>query len=186
MTTATTSEAGMTISSSDQRPDKTISGIWQLDPRRSNVEFRAAHFWGLMTVKGHFDGCHGRLDLSASPAIELTIDAASLQTGNGKRDRHLRSADFFDIDNHPQVHFLSESVAPQGDTLKVHGSLSAAGRAIPIELDAQVRQLGSDLEIEASTTAPHRELGMTYSPLGMIGAESQLRVRAHLTRAGQP
>jgi polyisoprenoid-binding protein YceI len=82
---------------------ETISGSWQLDPGRSRVEFRARHFWGLMTVTGHFDEFHGRLDLSEDPAIKLTIEAASLQTGHRKRDEHLRSRDFFDADKHPRV-----------------------------------------------------------------------------------
>jgi polyisoprenoid-binding protein YceI len=164
------------------RSGEPISGGWQLDPRRSSVEFRARHVWGLASVKGHFDGCHGQLDLSANPAIELTIDAASVQTGNRKRDRHLRSADFFDAENHPRVRFVSDSVDVQGDRLKVRGRLSARDRSIPLELDARVRDVDGELEIEAAATAPHRELGMTFSPLGMIPPHSELSVKAHLIR----
>ena len=170
----------MTITNPNHHSSETIIGSWQLDPQRSSVEFRAGHFWGLATVKGHFDDYHGHLDLSTSPAIELTIDPASVQTGNRKRDRHLRSADFFDADNHPRVLFVSDSVDLHGDTLKVRGQLSARDRSIPLELDAQVRQVDGELEIEAATTAPHRELGMTFSPLGMIRPRSELIVRAHL------
>lgn len=170
----------MSITNSRHRRNETIKGSWQLDPQRSTVEFRAKHFWGLATIKGHFDHYDGRLDLSAEPAIELTIDAASVRTANAKRDRHLRSADFFDVENHPQVQFVSDSVEPQGDSLKVRGRLSAGGQSIPVELQAHLRHIDGDLEIEASTTAPHRELGMTYSPLGMIHPCSELLVRAHL------
>ena len=70
---------------SNRRSHETLDGRWQLDPRRSSVEFRAEHIWDLATVKGHFDDYQGRLDLSADPAIELTIDAESIQTGNAKR-----------------------------------------------------------------------------------------------------
>src|SRR5215467_3171370 len=103
--------------SSDDHFAEPLRGRWQLDPRRSSVEFRAGHFWGLLTVKGHFDDYCGDLDLSADPAIELTIDASTIQTGNAKRDRHLRSADFFDVERHPRVQFLSDSVGLHGDTL---------------------------------------------------------------------
>jgi polyisoprenoid-binding protein YceI len=163
-----------------------ISGSWRLDPQRSSAEFRVGHVWGLVTVKGHFDDYHGRLDLSANPAIELTIDSASVQTRNRKRDRHLRSTDFFDAENHPRVQFLSDSVDLQGDTLKVRGRLSARGRSIPVELEAQVRQVDGELDIEAATTAPHRELGMTWSPLGMIPPRSELFVKAHLVPNTDP
>jgi len=157
-----------------------MNGEWQLDPHRSSIEFRVRLFWGLGTVKGEFDDFDGQLDLGANPAIELTIDAASLQTGNRRRDRHLRSTDFFDVENHPQVRFVSDSVDLQGDTLKVRGRLSARGRSIPVELDTKVRQVDGELELQVATTAPHRELGMTWSLLGMIPPRSELVVKAHL------
>jgi len=152
----------------------------RLDPRRSSVEFRAGHLWGLLTVKGHFDYYEGRLDLSAVPAIELTIDAASVQSGNRRHDQHLRSTDFFDAENHPRVWFVSDSVDPQGDALKARGRLSARGQSIPLELDAQIRRVNGELEIDAATTAPHREVGMTHSPPGMIQPRSELFIKACL------
>jgi polyisoprenoid-binding protein YceI len=170
----------MSLTNANRRAAETITGSWQLDPQRSSVEFRARHFWGLGTVKGHFDDYDGRLELGAGHAIELTIDAASLQTGNARRDQHLRSPDFFDADNHPRVQFVSDSVDLQGDTLRVRGRLSARGRSIPLELDARVHEVDGELEVEAATTAPHRELGMTFSPLGMIPPRSTLFVKAHL------
>jgi polyisoprenoid-binding protein YceI len=163
--------------------DQTLDGHWRLDPARSRVEFRVGHFWGLMTVKGHFDEYDGRLDLNGHGAIELTIDAASVQTGNAKRDKHLRSADFFYAEKHPRMRFVSDSVALEGDTLTVRGSLSARDRSIPLELAARARRVGDELEIEAATSAPHRDLGMTWSPLRMIRPRSELRVSGHLVPA---
>ena len=164
----------------NDRLDETLVGRWQLDPQRSSVEFRARHFWGLGTVTGHFDDYEGRLDLSADPAIELTIDAAHVQTGNPKRDQHLRSAEFFDAENHPSVQFVSNSVVLQGDTLRVRGYLFARDQSIPLELDARVRRVNGELEIEAATSASHRELGMTWNPLGMIPPHSELHVTGYL------
>ncbi len=169
----------------DHRPADTLVGRWELDPQRSNVEFRVGHFWGLATVKGHFDDYEGRLDLGADPAIELTIDAASVQTGNPKRDQHLRSAPFFDAENHPSVQFVSDSVVLQGDTLSVRGWLFARDRSIPLELDARVRRVNGELEIEAATSAPHRALGMTWTPLRMIPPHSELHVTGYLVPAAE-
>ncbi len=170
----------MSTTKSNHRSEHTISGSWQLDPRRSSVEFRARSIWGLAAVNGHFAEYQGRLDLGAAPAIELTIDAASLDTGNRKRDEHLRSADFFDVENHPRVRFVSDSVELHGNTLKVHGRLTARDRSIPVELDADLHETDGELEVEAVTIAPHRDLGMTYSPLGMIPPRSRLLVKARL------
>ena len=165
------------------RAETTLAGRWELDPQRSSVEFQTGHFWGLSKVKGHFDQYEGRLDMSADPAIELTINPASVQTGNRKRDEHLRSADFFDAENQPEVRFASDSVVLQGDTLRVRGSLFARDQSIPLELDVRVHQAGGHLEIEAVTTARHRELGMTWSPLGMISPRSELVVNGCLVPA---
>lgn len=173
---------GISQPSVEHESGEPIRGRWQLERRRSSVEFRARHLWGLQTVKGHFENYHGHLDLSATPAIELTVDAASVQTGNAKRDQHLRSADFFDVENHPEVQFVSDTVDIQSDTLTVSGRLSARGQSIPIVLDAQIHRVNHELEIDATTSVPHRELGMTWSPLRMIPPHSKLIVTAHLSR----
>ncbi len=161
------------------------SGAWRLDPTRSSVEFHVPHFWGLITVKGRFERYDGTLDLQSQPAVQLTIEADSLDTGNRKRDQHLRSADFFDAEHHPQVRFISETAVLNGDTIKVSGRLHAAGKSIPLELDATIRTAEGDLHIEAVTHAAHRELGMTWSPLGMARPISKLIVKGRLHREPQ-
>jgi polyisoprenoid-binding protein YceI len=158
------------------------AGAWRLDPARSSVAFHVRHFYGLMTVKGEFADYDGTLELGATPAVELTIQADSLDTKRAKRDEHLRSDDFFDVEHHPQVRFVSERASVNGDTLSVRGQLHAAGRQIPLELGATVREIDGDLEIEAVTDADHRELGMTWSPLGILRAPSKLIVRGRLVR----
>jgi polyisoprenoid-binding protein YceI len=157
-------------------------GSWRLDPARSTVAFHVRHFYGLMTVKGEFADYDGTLDLDTTPAVELTIQATSLDTKLAKRDEHLRSKDFFDAERHPQVRFVSDGAVIDGDTLRVQGRLHAAGRQIPLQLDATVREIDGELEIEAVTEADHRELGMSWSPLGILRAPSKLIVRGRLVR----
>jgi polyisoprenoid-binding protein YceI len=153
----------------------------QLDPAHSTVEFGARHFWGLVTIRGRFDRFEGWWD-EAAQRIELTIDAGSVDTGNARRDKHLRSADFFDVDEHPQVRFTSTRVVDGGGgrLLRVAGDLEAAGKRIPLAFDALVRDSGGTLELEVSTTADHRQLGMLWSPLGALRPRSSLHVKARL------
>jgi polyisoprenoid-binding protein YceI len=159
------------------------AGTWRLDPARSSVEFHVPHFWGLITVKGRFERYEGTLGLQSEPAVELTIDAASVDTGNRKRDQHLRSADFFDVERHPQVRFVSDTAVLDGETLQVRGHLHAAGKSIALELDISLHTAGDgEVEIEAVTHAEHRELGMTWSPLGMARPISKLVVKGRLRR----
>jgi polyisoprenoid-binding protein YceI len=170
-------------------PAVASSRRWAVDPRRSTVEFRVPTFWGLSTVVGHFDhfeGSYGRDDDDV-PAIDLAIDAESLDTGNETRDRHLRSERFFDIVEHPQVRFSSTLISQRDGTLAMNGHLEAAGGRVPVALEATVRKEGEELEIEATTTVDQRELGMTFSPLGMIRTPTTLHVKARLTPdRGQP
>jgi len=155
---------------------------WRIDPARSQVEFRTPTLWGLMTVKGRFERYDGRLDLRDQPMIELTIDAASLDTNNSRRDRHLRSRDFFDVENHPEVRFVSESAALSGDRLAVAGRLYAAGTSMPLQFDAKLRRVDDELEVDARTYADHLELGMSHGILGMIRGPSELIVRGRLVQ----
>jgi polyisoprenoid-binding protein YceI len=178
---ASTREAAVSAKDTTGSP-LAAGGAWRLDPEHSSVEFHVRHFYGLVTVKGHFDRFEGRFNLRAQPAIELTIDAASLETKNARRDKHLRSADFFDAANHPQVRFVSDSAVLNGDTLKVHGTLSAAGKSIPLAFDANLHQDEAELDLSATTLANHRELGMLWSPLGTLRAPSKLVIRGHLLR----
>ena len=124
---------------------------WRIDTTRSRIEFRTRTFWGLIAVKGRFEHYDGTLDLRHEPAVELTIDASSLDTNNNKRDKHLRSADFFDIESHPQVRFVSDSAKLDGERLTVSGRLYAAGKSMPLNVDARLRRAEDQLEVEART-----------------------------------
>ena len=124
---------------------------WRIDPARSSVEFRTPTFWGLVTVKGRFERYDGTLDLRRDPAIDLTIEAASLDTKNKTRDKHLRAVDFFDAEHHPVVRFASDDARLEGEHLKVRGQLHARGYSMPIELEAEVRRVGDELEVDSTT-----------------------------------
>ena len=155
---------------------------WRIDPTRSRIEFRTSTFWGLITVKGRFEHYDGTLDLRHEPAVELTIDASSLDTNNDKRDNHLRSADFFDVENHPQIRFVSDSVTLDGERLTVSGRLYAAGKSTPLDVDARLRRVYGELEVDAVAYADHLELGMSHGILGMIRTPSELTVHGRLVR----
>ena len=160
-------------------------GRWQIDPARSRVEFRTPTLWGLTTLKGHFERYEGSLDLERSPAIELVIDAASLSTKNSFRDRHLRSADFFHADEHPQAILTVTSARPAGPAdLQCQGTLEAAGHVRPVTFTAHIQQatpqaavLTAELEVDRS------QFGMTWNPLHMASMSAHGTVTARFTRA---
>jgi len=155
---------------------------WRIDPAHSSVEFAVKNFWGMATVKGAFSRYHGTLDLGGDPAIELTVEADSLDTENEKRDKHLRSPDFFDAEAHPYVRFVSESAVLDGERLTVQGPLHARGASLPLSVEATLRRSGDDLELAAVTQVDRRKLGMTWNMLGTVGATSTLTVKGRLVR----
>jgi polyisoprenoid-binding protein YceI len=153
---------------------------WEVDPTQTTVEFAVGTFWGLHTVHGRFESFTGSYDERPHPAIELTIDADSLDTRNATRDKHLRAGGFFATDDHPQVRFTSTTVDAAGGHIRVAGELEAAGKAVPLEFPATLKRVGGAWRMEATTTVDQRALGMSSGPLGMIRRPVTLHVDAVL------
>ena len=171
------------MSSTLTEAQKTVEW-WMADPTRTTVEFEVEHFWGLHTVRGRFRRFDGVYVVgTAGPEIELTIDAASIDTGISACDRHLRSADFFDVDEHPQVRFTSTRVDGLGNgRVHVSGELEAAGARVPVAFDATLRVIDGELELEATTTVDQRRIGMSQGPLRNVRPTAKLHVKTRLVR----
>ena len=175
----------MSTTYSTQNSRQVAGTRWQLDPSGSRAEFRVPNFWGLASVKGRLQRLDGWLEVDDDRQwrMELTLDAASIDTDNPKRDRHLRTADFFDVEHHPEVRFRSTSVNDHGGgRLRVEGELEAAGGRARLEVEVSVVHAEGGLELDAEATVDQRELGMTWSPLGVVRAPTALSVHARLRR----
>ena len=157
---------------------------WDADPTRTTVEFEVEHLWGLHTVRGRFRSFDGAYMVGAGGTeIELTIDAASIDTGIAARDRHLRSADFFDVDEHPQVRFTSTRVTGLGNgDARVSGELEAAGTTVPLAFDTSVRVVDGELELEATAMVDQGRFGMSRGPLRNVRSPAKVHVTARLVR----
>ena len=157
---------------------------WNADRTRTTVEFEVKHLWGLHTVRGRFRSFDGAYIVGpGGPEIELTIDAASVDTGLARRDEHLRSPDFFFGALNPQVRFRSTRVTGLGNgNVHVSGDLEAAGTTVPLAFDASVSVIDGELELEATTTVDQGRLGMSEGPLGNVRPPTKLHVKARLVR----
>jgi polyisoprenoid-binding protein YceI len=175
----------MSITHSAKDSQQLAGTRWRLDPSGSSAEFRVPNLWGLASVEGRFQRLDGWLEVDDDQhwRAELTLDAASLDTGNPRRDRHLRSADFFDAEHHPEVRFRSSSVNDRDGRLHVEGELEAAGGRAPVQVEVTVLEPADGrLDLDAAATVDQRRLGMTWSPLGVIGTPTALSVHARLRR----
>ena len=165
-----------------ERTTTVTASRWSLDSDGSSVGFTVKTMWGLIPVRGRFDRFAGSYEVGRNgTTIELTIDADSIDTGNAKRDEHLRSPDFFDVGEHAQVRFRSTRVDAVGDEiLHVVGNLEVAGIAEPLEFAVTVQPAGDGLALEARTTVDQRRFGMSSGLLGMIRRPATLHVDALL------
>ena len=113
---------------------------WTIDPAHSVVGFSAKHL-GVSTVRGQFRTFDGEFNLPDDGDVtratgRVTIQAASIDTGNDQRDGHLRGGDFFETEKYPTMEFVLKSVTPAGgDQFKVTGDLTIRGITREITLD---------------------------------------------------
>ncbi|MER6085799.1 YceI family protein [Streptomyces sp. NPDC001833] len=163
------------------------TGLWQLDPTASTVAVGHKTFWGLVTVKGTFAGVVGRGEVAADGTAggTLSIDATSLDTKNKKRDDHLRSADFFDADNHPEITFAVRSARRTGDEVKVDGQLTVRGISRPQQATAKLVSADADgLTLEAEFQVVREEFGITFNQMRMMGGPTTVTATLRFTRTG--
>jgi polyisoprenoid-binding protein YceI len=122
--------------------DLPAPGTWEIDPSHAEVAFIGRHFM-LTKVRGRFTGVSGHISVADDPTesnLEVTIHMASVSSGDEARDDHLRSADFFDVDNHPTASFRSTGVDWSGTSGSVIGDLTIKDVTKPVAL--QVEYLG--------------------------------------------
>jgi polyisoprenoid-binding protein YceI len=116
------------------------AGTWVAEPTHSRVGFSVKHL-GIATVHGEFDEFDGSLTLGedlASAKLTASVKVASVNTKEAARDEHLRSADFFNAEENPEITFESTEIAPAGDDeFTVTGNLTIAGVTNQITLKAE-------------------------------------------------
>ena len=146
---------------------------WSIDPAHSHVEFAVKHMM-IATVKGRFGVVHGTVRTDdADPAkgiAEIEIDVDSIDTREPKRDAHLRSADFFDIEKFPKIVFRSTGVSGvSGDDFTLSGDLTIHGVTRRVTLDVTSEGRGRDpwggerAGFSATTKIKRSEFGLTWN-----------------------
>ncbi|MBD2900696.1 Protein YceI [Actinomadura sp. RB99] len=166
MTTDTTTAGPQTL-------DGWTCGTWTIDPAHTTVSFSARHL--MSRVRGTFAEVSGQIVTDPDPAgstVTAVIGTASVHTGNKMRDDHLRSADFFDVQTHPQMTFVSRTLHPAAGSWVLSGELTI--RNITRTVDLEVEFLGSDptglqgeprIGFSAQATISRRDFGVTFGLL---------------------
>ncbi|MDX3585005.1 YceI family protein [Streptomyces europaeiscabiei] len=164
------------------------TGLWQLDTTASTVALQHKTMWGLVTVKGAFDTVRGQGEVrpDGSAVGVVALDAASLDTKSAKRDEHLRSADFFDVEHHPEITFAVRSAELRDtDTVQIVGQLTVRGISRSRSLTAKLKEATPEaLTLEAEFTVDREQFGIGWNQLGMMRGLATITATLRFVRAG--
>lgn len=158
------------------------AGTWRPVPGTGHVGFEVRTMWGLARVRGAFERYAGALVVEGDQVkAELTIEADSLDTANPKRNAHLRSADFFDVERHPVITFTSHAIKPGPAGLVIEGELTIGDRRLQHELDVELtRTEDGALHLSTETMVDRTAAGLDWNRAGMITGDALLRVELEL------
>jgi polyisoprenoid-binding protein YceI len=165
--------------------DGSLAGEWVLDPVKSSIRLKSRNMWGLAPVNGAFREVSGTGTVSPDGEVSgtVTVTAASIDTKNTKRDEHLRSADFFDSGNHPDITFTADGIRPSGQGVAVTGALTVRGRTRPLSFDAVASVQGDgEIWLDAEVHINRADFGLTWNQLGMASMHAALTIHAVFTR----
>ncbi len=150
-----------------------LTGTWTVDNVHSTIGFAVRHAM-VATTRGRFTSYTGGATIDAdnieNSTLWLEIDASSVETGNGQRDGHLGSADFFNAEEHPKITYKSTSVKAQGDEVVVVGDLTVAGNTHPVEVTWEINGVvknpmgeGYKAGFDGSATVNRKDWGLTWN-----------------------
>jgi len=177
-------------------PQGTQAAKWQIDPAHSAAHFSVRHLM-ISNVRGEFTKLSGSALINpADPGkstVEVTIEAASLNTREPQRDEHLRSADFFDVANHPTLTFRSRRIEPLGaENFRLTGDLTIRGTTKEVTFDvegptASVKDPWGNIRagITASAKINRKDFGVSFNALTetgglVVGDEVKITIEAEL------
>lgn len=146
------------------------TGTWVLDAAHTEIGFTVRHL--MSKVRGKFDEFEGNVEIAenlADSKATATIKLASINTGTADRDAHLRSTDFFGVEENIDMTFESTGVKADGEDVEVTGNLTIKGITKPVVLDVEFLGEGSDpwggtrFGFEASTHISRKEFGIDFN-----------------------
>jgi polyisoprenoid-binding protein YceI len=146
------------------------AATWQIDTTHSTLTFKIRHM--LSKTAGQFTDWSGTIEAGddlTKGSVNIEIQAASIDTRNEDRDKHLRSADFFDVENHPTINFSSTKVEKDGDNFVLHGDLTMAGVTKTVEIPFEFHGTATDpwgntkAGFSGSTTIDRKAFGIVWN-----------------------
>lgn len=162
-------------------------GTWTLVPERSTIRFENTTMWGAIRIHGAFTDFSGggQLDNGQTVTGRVDIKAASIDTDLRKRDEELRSTNFFDVQNYPDISVVITGGKPAtDDTVTLQAELSVKGVTAPLPLQAGVEVLDDGgVRLRTRTTVKRKQFAVEGNMFGMVGAKTRLQASLVFARA---
>lgn len=168
----TTPEAATVVSEPGTSFVSDLAGDYALDPSHTRLGFSARHAM-VTKVRGNFEDFEGTAHIDtttpANSKVDVTIQAASVTTGNEQRDGHLKTPDFFDIENHPTISFASTNVKRDGSEWAITGDLTINGVSKPVTIDFEETGSAKDpygntrIGFEGATTIDRTDWNLNFN-----------------------
>lgn len=162
-------------------------GTWKLVPEQSTVRFENGTMWGALKVRGGFTEFSGEGEIKDANTVSgrIVIKAASVDTGLGLRNHDLKRANFFDVDNHPDIIVEVTGGEPAGgDAVRLDAKLTVKGASGPLPLKANVTTLGDGLvRLTAQTTVTRKQFAVEGNFFGSVGPKTKLNASLVFQRA---
>ena len=165
--------------------DGALAGDWVLDPAQSSIGLKNRSVWGLVRTSGVFREVSGSGTVCPDGEVSgtVTVAAASIDTRNTRRDTHLRSSDFFDSGNHPDISFAVDAIRPSGQGVVVSGALTVRDHTRPLSFDAAVSVHGDgETWLDAEVRINRADFGLTWNLMGLVSMDNALTIHAVFTR----
>ncbi|RAX44861.1 polyisoprenoid-binding protein [Arthrobacter sp. AQ5-06] len=152
-------------------PSGLTSGVWTLDMSHSEVGFTVRHA-GISKVRGRFTDASAEARVGASLAdssLHATVKTASFDSGDANRDGHVKGADFFDVEEYPEMTFRATSVEGDGEDYTLTGDLTIRGITKPVELEVEFTGVAVDpfgatrAGFSAECDISRKEFGLTWN-----------------------
>jgi polyisoprenoid-binding protein YceI len=165
------------MSATTVTPTGYVAGTWKADLTHSDVSITARHFM-VSKVRGHFNDFAATIVTAENPldsTVTATIQAATIDTRNETRDNHMRSQDFLDVVNFPEITFQSTGLRAAGDDYELDGNLTIHGVTHPVTLELELSGIGPDayggtrLGVSARASVLRSDFDMKYNPIMETG-----------------
>lgn len=171
--------------------DPEMAGVWNIVPDRSAITFKVRNMWGLLNVKGRFTDFSGDGQLTGKGAVfgRLDIRAASLSTGIKRRDRHLRSADFFDVERYGEISVVVTAVhptegPPKGKAADLRANFTIKGITAPLPLPVTITELeDGSIQISGQAKIDRSQFDLGWNRFRMVGTTATAAADAIFERA---